>query len=362
MIILEMEKRKAIGKEFLKKRNDLGINQREMATRLGINGAMLSNIECGKIIVNFKTLKRLADLLYIDIENLKIEEEQKKIFEELPERKFEEKFTDKIILVKQEFENNPHITFEEMITKFPQIKRYHYGLVKTILRKRGIISKKRIPKPEFVKKQTDMIELKKSGLSFRDISKIYGISHERIRQIIGSVKVSGFKTKKKYDVINNQEFWNENSNLSNKEISLKYNVPTCVIYPARSKFKTDFDFLRPNKKCLLLYVLEKLKENNFSFTFQKENFIINGKRVKLRADTGAHTGKAGNVYFNFVNIHPKKSIDYYILVGKAKEKIYCFIVPEVPNSTCISYAPTGRTNSGKYMKYLEAWELLKNEN
>lgn len=185
--------------------------------------------------------------------------------------------------------------------------------------------------------------------TLEQIAELYGISRERVRQILGNTGRGFIRRKREKEI-------QEHSNLTNREICEKIGVPRgSLFYYGRSSSRHA---LEPGSLCAQgaeaeTIVSKKLMEHGIGNKLMPHHHPFD-----ILLDNGLHIDvkfrNSSNNKSNYPNYHvnPKKTeiIDYYAILLPNKEDVY--IIPYNLSGTIISIT--------KYPKRKNKWDFYKN--
>lgn len=202
-------------------------------------------------------------------------------------------------------------------------------------------------------RKNNMIHLRfKEKRSLREISEIYHISRERVRQIIGNTGTGIITKRRRKEIL-------EDITSTNKELAEKLHLTINYISHYRKGIRHQVELNSPIGKGFMCeeWVSKKLTEHEISHTLLPNSSaydILLSNGIKIDVKCREHPHKDSQGYWRYtVDKRKKKTMpDFYAIV--IKEDIY--FVPQNFCGCCISIPAESTHIRNRRNK----WEQLKN--
>ena len=200
------------------------------------------------------------------------------------------------------------------------------------------------------------------GKTLQEIADIYGVSRERIRQIIGNTGLVAGKMKFEKRV----NFISSHANLTNSQISEEIGLPKTQVahYRFGARHKLSDGAVKRGAEAED-YISNILDANNINHKLMPHHnrfdiLLENGKRVDVKA--AYKIGNSPSLYrgrYNF-KIMDIEQADYYICIIMETKDIFIIPASEIPkNSYKVAFPWPPKNKRSKYKKYHNNFDLLK---
>ena len=206
--------------------------------------------------------------------------------------------------------------------------------------------------------------------SLREIGEIYGISRERVRQIVGNSgkHKGGFNACKYFAFRENPNLIAEFNHLTNPELK-KMGIPVKF---GRSKHRHAIASNSPSVNLgrkseeIVSHILTEqgLKNKLMPYSYPYDILVADKIRIDVKSASrptkNQPRGKSPRWHFRIR--HNEHKCDFYYCLILHENKKISFIVPSNIATCCdIIFAyPTLRPEIGKYQRYIDRFDLIKN--
>jgi len=225
---------------------------------------------------------------------------------------------------------------------------------------------------DFSLRKKDMLSLRFDyGWTLRAIGNKYGMSRERIRQIIGN---TGFIAKKRSDILKNEQFLKSTAYLTNRELAKALNLKSSsiiryrgnirhAIEPSNKNTKTAFDSEILASALLQNHgIKNKLMNFQHSYDILALDFIrIDVKLANTPKSSPSRSTISPSWRFRVRKGEKRNTTDFYFCVIGPTEEVFIIPADKVPkNMANIVFCwPTTRPELSKWQHYLNAYYLIK---
>jgi DNA-binding CsgD family transcriptional regulator len=214
------------------------------------------------------------------------------------------------------------------------------------------------------KRKEEILSMKlKTGLSNEKIGKVFGISRERVRQIIGN-------TGRRFQSNWRNKIIESCNDLTNDELAQKLNIRSDVVAKhrkgARHEISGGTSKIGADSENYVSLVLKNngIKHELMHHSHPFDVLLSNGKKADIKSSANKINPPSalGNPYYVFnVRKEQKKLLDFYILLIIPTKDIFIIPAKNVNSSIHLVWPPVKfkRFKTSKWTKYHNKFDLLK---
>ena len=222
--------------------------------------------------------------------------------------------------------------------------------------------------PDFDERKAEMLRLRfEEKWTLSEIGELFGVTKERVRQIIGNTGGKDRKRKIKPEILARNESILSSTELTNQELSDKFGISKTRIGVIRgktrhaieencnSKYGADAENVVASKLTVLGFKTE-LMPHKHPFDILIENFV----RVDVKSTYKQRRKNKTYLYYSFsVRKNSRQKCDFYVCYIHPLDKFFVIPALEIPpqrSMITVSYPPKKR--EGRYIQYLDRFDLL----